>query len=649
MKSKQIVEAKQLFEEGKFEEVITSLNKIKKIQDLTDLERLTYHLLKSSVFMRFRIDKKCLKYSEIACRESQKLKQNLFLIDAILNKAWAILWLGNWKKANELIKKSEDILNSLTNLTMLEFQRKKAFILFMKASCYWFHANRNGLNYAERSLEIRKKLGIKFEIIESYSIVCAYYTHIKDDLDYVLKVLEKSQALAIEINHPWVYTYNSKSFGDIYYMKGDLKKALMYYKRGVNYCEELNELYPALITISEIGNIYREMGDISQSCDYLKYSYRIAKKNGNKWIKSEVIANLIEVLIINGDIQPAKMHLKELEEIYKALPNNKRIEQTYLLSKALILKSNLRFKSQAKAQEILKDIIDEEKIKNEYLIVALLNLCDLLLEELEITNNMEIIDEINQLIKKLIEITENLKSYWTLSETFVLQAKISLLKFDLMDARRLLTQAQKIAEKYQMNRLAAKISFQHDDLLQKLTMWKKLKNSDSSLAERMKLSDLKTQISSMIQKRRDQIPLIEEENPIILLISTEDGDPIFYHSFIQEETIPSHLIRGFLTSIDFFIREMFSEDLDRVMFGDYTLIMKSIKPFFIAYIFKDKSYHALRKLNYFIKNIKKDYEIWEDLIKNYHMNKEIHIKGKLLLKEIIKKTFLDRISISNNG
>jgi len=134
MKSKQIAEAKQLFEEGKFKKVITSLNKIKKIQDLTDLERLTYHLLKSSVFMRFRIDKKCLKYSNIACRESQKLEQNLFLIDANLNKAWAILWLGNWKKANELIKKSEDILNSLRNLDMLEFQRKKAFILFMKAS-----------------------------------------------------------------------------------------------------------------------------------------------------------------------------------------------------------------------------------------------------------------------------------------------------------------------------------------------------------------------------------------------------------------------------------------------------------------------------------------------------------------------------------
>ena len=206
---------------------------------------------------------------------------------------------------------------------------------------------------------MRQKIGIKHEIVESYSIVCGFLTHFHDDLDYALKVLEQCQAIAIEINHPWMNSFNPKNFGDIYYMKGDLEKALTYYKKAIIPYEERNNLFPIITTISELGKVYREMGDLDQCLIHLKKIYQIAIEKRNNWVKSEVIANLIEVLIVKGAIKEAQNYLKELKEISKQETNNKSIEQSYLISKALVLKSNPRFHNQAKAQLILKQIIDK--------------------------------------------------------------------------------------------------------------------------------------------------------------------------------------------------------------------------------------------------------------------------------------------------
>jgi hypothetical protein len=60
---------------------------------------------------------------------------------------------------------------------------------------------------------------------------------------------------------------------------------------------------------------------------------------------------------------------------------------------------------------------------------------------------------------------------------------------------------------------------------------------------------------------------------------------------------------------------MFSEGLDRAIFGEHTLLMKSLPPFFISYIFKGQSYYALQKLNMFIEKLEKKEDIWKKLLR----------------------------------
>ena len=241
-----------------------------------------------------------------------------------------------------------------------------------------------------------------------------------------------------------------------------------------------------------------------------------------------------------------------------------------------------------------------------------------------------------------MDIAEKQHSYLVFCETFILQAKLALMNFNMKAARRFLTHAQKIAESYGIKRLAMKISYEHDELIKQSKMWENLKESEMSLSERWKLAGLSEQMENMVRKRMITVPELSNEEPVLLLIVSEGGVPFFSHSFIEDKSFESHLFGGFLTTIDYFIKEMFSEGLDRAVFGEHTLLMKAIPPFFISYIFKGDSYYALQKVDYFKNHLQKEDEIWQNLLESFQINKSIQLKDDPLLEALITEIFITK-------
>lgn len=99
---------------------------------------------------------------------------------------------------------------------------------------------------------------------------------------------------------------------------------------------------------------------------------------------------------------------------------------------------------------------------------------------------------------------------------------------------------------------------------------------------------------------------------------------------------------GFFTAINSFIREKFSEGLDRAIFGEHTLLMNSITPFFLCYIFKGQSYLAQQRVRAFTDKIQKDKLVWDTFEKFYRMNQEIQLKDIPSLESLIKDIFIDK-------
>ena len=81
-----------------------------------------------------------------------------------------------------------------------------------------------------------------------------------------------------------------------------------------------------------------------------------------------------------------------------------------------------------------------------------------------------------------------------------LQAKLSLLTFNINEAQRLLTQANQIAGRFDLTQLKAKITNNKEELLKKLDLWEKLKKEDAPMSDRMELARLDEKVVKMLQK-----------------------------------------------------------------------------------------------------------------------------------------------------
>jgi len=209
---------------------------------------------------------------------------------------------------------------------------------------------------------------------------------------------------------------------------------------------------------------------------------------------------LIQILIDKGDLVRAQQRLNNLKQLNLQL-KDKQINLMYLLDKALLLKTSPRAIKRGKAEEILKQLLENENLDYESSLTVLLNLCELLLTELRITNDLEVLDELNQFIDQLLEIVEKSNSYWILCQTCLIQAKLSLLTFNIKKSQRFLTQAQQIAERFDLIPLTVKITNEKEDLIKKLDLWIKLKEENAPMSDRMELARLDEKIVKMIQKR----------------------------------------------------------------------------------------------------------------------------------------------------
>ncbi|MFX1305157.1 MAG: hypothetical protein ACFE9X_17510 [Promethearchaeota archaeon] len=118
------------------------------------------------------------------------------------------------------------------------------------------------------------------------------------------------------------------------------------------------------------------------------------------------------------------------------------------------------------------------------------------------TNHIELLNEIQSYINQIMDISKNQHSYWMLSETFLLQAKLKLIIFKFEEAQKLLTEAYDVAEKYGQERLVKRILNEQDEFSKNFIKWEKLKASEINMSERMELAHIDEQIEIILQKRR---------------------------------------------------------------------------------------------------------------------------------------------------
>ena len=152
--------------------------------------------------------------------------------------------------------------------------------------------------------------------------------------------------------------------------------------------------------------------------------------------------------------------------------------------------------------------------------------------------------------------------------------------------------------------------------------------------------ELNGDVIRMIDKRSVDIPKLQAEEPVLLIIVYEGGVTVYSQKFSQKEMIDEMFVGGFLTAIDAFMHQTFATggSIERIQHQEYTLLLKIENPLLFCYVFKGQSFTAIQKLDSIIKEIKKSTSIWQALTNN--LGVELGITENELIEELANQVFM---------
>ncbi len=464
-KPKELILAKQLIDEGNLEEAAQIIKNFEEKGGHTLHDIVLCHLLNCELLIWQRLYEDVIKLAEQTYKESLGLGKNLLTVDILLKLAQALVYLYKYNEAINIMKQAEDLLDTLTQESSIDYKQRKAYLSFIKG---WYYRYRNdaerAIKHFENSVALGEELGSKKEIARSLSGIALVLGMIKGDLVQAIKYAERALVIAKESHYKWVIAWSLQVVAKIYSRKGDIEKSINFHKQSLVIFKELNSKGYISLVLNNLGEFYRQRGELNRALECLEQSLALWEELGNLRKIANVHDYLIQILIDKGDLERAQQYLHDLEQFNSQL-KNKRVNVMYLFDKALLLKTSLRAINRGKAEEIFRQLLENKDLEYEFILKSLLSLCELLLIELRITNDLEVLDELNQFIARLLDIAEKSHSYWILCETLLIQAKLSLLAFNIIKAQRFLTQAQQIAERFGLNQLGVKISNENEELL----------------------------------------------------------------------------------------------------------------------------------------------------------------------------------------
>jgi len=148
----------------------------------------------------------------------------------------------------------------------------------------------------------------------------------------------------------------------------------------------------------------------------------------------------------------------------------------------------------------------------------------------------------------------------------------------------------------------------------------------------------------MLRKRVVEPNEIQDEESVVILIISKGGNLIFSQSFTEGWSFQDHLFGGFLSAVNSFSDEIFSQGLDRAIFGEYTIIMNAISPFIVCYLFKGQSFLAQQRMKHFVDKIQNNKKIWEPIKKYYQANRFVQEKDIPSLDLLVNEIFIERVA-----
>ena len=562
----------------------------------------TVYFEKSEIMVALKHFKKSLEYRE-ALGDPKQIAHSYNNLGAIYEfKGDYVKALQYYKKALQLKEKhstKRDAALSKHNIGLVHYFKGE----YEKA-----------LKFYEEALQILKQNGTQKEI--ALTLNSLGNVHAKQgNLDKALQYYEEAIKIRKQLNHKKELADTLNNMGSVYHEKGELDKALQYFKQTMRYYEEVGSEVDISYCYHNIARINFEKGYYSKAREFLEKALEIRRKIKNQVLLAETLFDLILVELRSNNKEGARLALTELEKL-----RGKKSELVSLykkLAKGLLLKTRPRLKERAKAQKIFEEIIAQPMLDYRCTIIAIVNEMDLVFQEAELYSYNEFLQEFNQLIEKLQQISETQNIHYLKAEILFFKGKTQFLQGNIQKAFHTMEQAIKLAEQKGLIRLALHLTREYEKILGKYETVKKATQTQQKSLNQDFLEVLK--IEDHLQRFITPYYLeasMEKEQPILLMIITDGGIPLYSYHFQHQTPLKDNLIASFLIAMHQFSKETFQQggDLKQITLKEYKIVFMSFDTRIFAYVYQGNSLMAMKTLETFIETISSNQRFWKEFI-----------------------------------
>ena len=370
MTQTEIVEAQKLFKDFKLEPALQTLNKLSQsqIEELSIVIQLQFHTLKGKILVKMDNMVDALTSAENSYEIASKFEifhDSIEKIDSFLLIAEILMFNGKYARSSEILKDVDKIINNLPDkLDILKKEKSAEKITILVGINYNTGKVQENEKLIEELHEIYSELGDLHYLARNYTTK-GFRSFFSGDMDGAITNLNKSTEISSKIDFsPFFRSTKVRNLvlkGIISSQRGDLFESLEYNNEALNLAKK-HDLFDWMnITLNNLGCIYFELADWDKTIFYLNEALTLAENRQVIGIKLVLLEGLFSVYLYKGDIKTAEEYLERIRKINDQ-GQNKRINQVLRFCEAQLLRMSKRTRDLGKAQEILKEISEEEII-----------------------------------------------------------------------------------------------------------------------------------------------------------------------------------------------------------------------------------------------------------------------------------------------
>ena len=644
--STELDEIEQMIITSEYQEALKRLDKLVTRKELLEEEIIQVKILKAKIFLDIQPFSEALISARQAYEQSIKINNPLLIVDSAIVYNKSLNYLGFTMVAREVIVKAKQLLDICEDKESLEFLKRKSQIYEYKLE----HSSEEYLNNLDQGIAISEQIGddyrkawLLFYKANELFLSTANYSKSENFYNQGLKVFAGigniTGIMACTVNKAAKFLQSGELEG---YLDSSLK--------ALSYAEKIDSSYALGGIYGDLGFYYWQKGELDTSLEYYKKSLNQIKRGklyGHHHY-STILFRMNLVYLEQGKFEEIQQNLEKMEIVatirsLQDITNKKNILiYIYQLAQAIYLKGVSFENNYNNAEIILKEIVEEKIHFLEFHRLALFHLCDLYLQKLRQTNDLELLNSLKHSLNQLDELAQTQKSPILLAETSMLKSQLALIELKIEDAKQLLEKAQQIADEKRITRLATLISNEYDHILEELNNWESFTTKLPNIADRMELTHLEDMMDRLAKNRISFADVSqEEEEPSIFLIMDDKGHVIFSDNF-EEIPLEPDLTEGIISTIHDFLEEKEKEKntVNRLRFQSYNIVLYPSEDFIISYVFFGKSYSALQKFNKLIHDITTFTTIWEDLQFKIKARKELSLSDRTKISDYLESIFV---------